>query len=257
MGNQRRSSRRRSGGSPGRRLVTNSHVIRIENLLFRWSGMGFCLQVPRFEISAGERVFVHGPSGSGKSTLLGLLGGVLAPERGILTVLDRDLTRMRPVERDRFRADHIGFLFQQFNLVPYLSVMENVILPCRFSSRRSGRATARGRSLRDEAARLLFHLDLPQESRERNAAELSVGEQQRVAAARALIGGPEIIIADEPTSSLDAERQQAFLDLLCRECAEAGATLIFVSHDRRLAPAFTREVALPSIGRANAEGTVA
>lgn len=228
-------------------------VVRIDDLVFRWPAAGSpCLNIPHFEIEAGERVFLHGPSGSGKSTLLGLLGGVLAAEQGRLRLLGSDLTQLRPTARDRFRADHVGFLFQQFNLIPYLSMLDNVLLPCRFSRRRRERASAAGGSLRGEAIRLLSHLDLDPSLHFRPVTQLSVGQQQRVAAARALIGRPEMVIADEPTSSLDAERQGAFLDLLARECAEAGSTLLFVSHDRRLAAGFDREISLPAITRAGA-----
>ena len=234
--------------------MSGTPVIQIDHLLFRWSAREQpCLDIPRLEVHAGERIFLHGPSGSGKSTLLGLLGGVLVPESGSIRLLDCELSRIGATARDRFRADHVGIIFQQFNLVPYLSVIDNVILPCRFSARRGGLALAEGRSWRDEAARLLAHLDLDAALYRRPATQLSVGQQQRVAAARALIGRPEIVIADEPTSALDAERQTAFLDLLQRECAEAGATLLFVSHDRRLAPSFSREIALPSLNRAGTE----
>ena len=227
-----------------------TQVIRIEDLLFRWKAkLPPCLDIARFEVAAGERIFLYGPSGSGKSTLLGLLGGVLVPERGHLRLLETDLSSLSAAARDRFRADHVGFLFQQFNLIPYLSVIDNVLLPCRFSARRRQRAMSGGNSPGDEAIRLLAHLDLDADLRHRAATQLSVGQQQRVAAARALIGRPEVIIADEPTSALDAERQASFLDLLARECLDAGSTLVFVSHDHRLATGFSREIALPSINR--------
>jgi putative ABC transport system ATP-binding protein len=235
-------------------MNTAAPVIRIHDLLFRWPAASRpCLDIPALEIGGGEHVFLHGPSGSGKSTLLGLLGGVLTPERGTLSLLGHELTRMSPTARDRLRADHIGFLFQQFNLIPYLSVTDNVLLPCRFSSRRHERALASSSTLHAEAERLLDHLDIAPALRNRAVTQLSVGQQQRVAAARALIGRPEIVIADEPTSALDAERQAAFLDLLARECRAASATLLFVSHDRRLAAGFSREIALPSINRALSE----
>jgi len=227
-------------------------VIALADLVFRWAAREQpCIDIARLEIGAGERVFLHGPSGSGKSTLLGLLGGVLAPERGSIRFLDAELTRLGARQRDRFRADHIGFIFQQFNLIPYLSVLENVLLPCRFSARRGELAATRGGTWRDEAARLLQHLDLEPGLQQRPAMHLSVGQQQRVAAARALIGQPEFVIADEPTSALDAERQQGFLALLLRESGDAGAALLYVSHDRRLAGAFDRELAMPALNRAS------
>ena len=229
-------------------------VIQIKDLAFRYpKAGGICIDIQELNADAGDRLFIYGPSGSGKSTLLGLLGGVLTPERGTISLLGHELTKMTPPARDRLRADHIGFVFQQFNLIPYLSVTDNVLLSCRFSSRRRNRAIASGKSLFDEAARLLDHLDIAPELRHRPVTQLSVGQQQRVAAARALIGGPEIVIADEPTSALDAERQTAFLDLLSRECIAANATLLFVSHDRRLASGFNREISLPSLNRVQAE----
>lgn len=229
-------------------------VIKIENLAFRYPNAGsVCLDIQELHADAGDRIFIYGSSGSGKSTLLGLLGGVLSPERGTISLLGHELTKMTPSARDRLRADHIGFVFQQFNLIPYLSVTDNVLLSCRFSSRRRNRAISSGNSLHDEAARLLDKLDIAPELRHRPVTQLSVGQQQRVAVARALIGQPEIIIADEPTSSLDAERQTVFLDLLASVCIAADATLLFVSHDRRLAPGFTREIALPSLNRAQAQ----
>jgi putative ABC transport system ATP-binding protein len=228
-------------------------TIEIGNLLFRWPrAKNDCLNIPDLQVQQGERVFLYGPSGSGKSTLLGLLGGVLIPERGSITVLNQNLTRMAASARDRFRVDHVGFIFQQFNLLPHLSILDNVLLPCRFSAMRRERATQGGFSLQDAALRLFSHLDLDPALHHHPVTALSVGQQQRVAAARALIGQPEIIIADEPTSSLDAERQQDFLNLLLQECEASEATVLFVSHDRQLASHFDRSVALPDINLAGA-----
>jgi len=226
-------------------------MIRISDIVFRWPGQAVpCLDIPRMEIAAGESVFMHGPSGSGKSTLLNLIGGVAIPEQGRIDLLGTNLVAESARARDRFRADHIGFIFQQFNLLPWLSAVDNVLLPCMFSAARGNRV---GKP-RKEAARLLERLDLATHLWEKPAAELSVGQQQRVAAARALIGNPEIIIADEPTSALDAPRQRAFIDLLLTESHGVGATLLFVSHDTRLAARFDRVVALTQINRATPEG---
>ena len=233
-------------------MSESAAVIEIADLEFAWSAQASpCLEIAHLEVAAGERVFLHGPSGSGKSTLLGLLGGVLVPRRGTIKVLGNALESMPASARDRYRADHVGFVFQLFNLVPYLSVIDNVVLPCRFSARRRARAIAAGGAVRAEATRLLAHLDIGEALLERPVTALSVGQQQRVAAARALLGRPEIVVADEPTSALDADRQAAILSLLLQECAEAGATLLFVSHDRRLAGQFTREIALPEINGAH------
>jgi len=227
-------------------------LVSVDELRFRWNrNQPPCVDIEHFEVHAGERIFVHGPSGSGKSTLLGLLGGVLVAEHGQVSIaIDGQATELEALgsaARDRFRVDHIGFVFQQFNLIPYLSVLDNVLLPCRFSARRNQKA---GPTPQAEARRLLRALDLAPELTERPVTQLSVGQQQRVAVARALIGRPEIVIADEPTSALDAQRQDRFLDLLLQECAASNASLLFVSHDRRLASHFTREVALHELNRA-------
>lgn len=226
-------------------------ALRISDLVYRWPRQATnCLDIPRFEVARGERVFLHGPSGSGKSTLLGLLGGVAVPRAGRIELLGQNLAQLGSHGRDQFRADHIGFLFQQFNLLPWLSALDNVLLPCTFSPRRKQRAEPDPRCA---AQALLAQLDLDAGLWSKPAGELSVGQQQRVAAARALVGRPEILIADEPTSALDAERQQIFIDLLLRETAAVGATLIFVSHDQRLAAHFDRGVALDEINRAAQE----
>jgi putative ABC transport system ATP-binding protein len=227
-------------------------AVRLTELRYAWPGQRPCLDIAGFTVAAGESVFVHGESGSGKSTLLALLGGVLLPQAGSVNILGTELTGLSAGSRDRFRVDHTGFIFQQFNLIPYLSMQDNVLLPCRFSARRRSRALARSATLADEVKRLLTELDLDESLWRRPVTQLSVGQQQRVAAARALIGAPELVIADEPTSALDAARQAAFLDLLARECALAGATLIFVSHDARLASHCARSVALADLQRQSA-----
>ncbi len=209
------------------------------------------LDIPVFDVAAGERVFIRGASGSGKTTLLNLLAGVSVAERGTVSVLDTDLAGLSASRRDRFRADHAGFIFQMFNLVPYLSLVENVVLPCHFSARRRARAG----DMEETARRLLERMGLdPAAAAGRPVAELSVGQQQRVAAARALIGAPELLIADEPTSALDADTRGRFLDLLFAEARAAGTTIVFVSHDAVLADMFDRTVEFARINRAAEEG---
>jgi len=240
-------SARRASGS--RELdYPQDNVVELSNIRFGWPhAPAPIIDIEALCIARGERVFLRGPSGSGKSTLLSLIAGVITPDEGALSVLGQDLTTLSGVQRDRFRADHIGFIFQMFNLLPYLSVVENVTLPCGFSERRRARI---GRAAEAEAVRLLEHLDMASAGMlRRPVTELSVGQQQRVAAARALIGAPELIIADEPTSSLDADRRTAFIELLFRECERARSVLIFVSHDAALAPLFDRTLELTDINR--------
>ena len=228
-------------------------VISLTNVKYRWGpNRPLTLDIEAFEVATGERLFLHGPSGSGKSTLLNILAGVLKPEDGSVECMGQELTQLQNHQRDRFRVDHIGMIFQQFNLVPYLSVLENVLLPCRFSAARRARAETAGSTV-DEASRLLEGLELGREICARPVTQLSVGQQQRVAMARALIGRPEIIIADEPTSALDTDRRGQFLHLLLRECEMRGGTLLFVSHDLGLVSDFTRSVSLPDLNRAKFE----
>lgn len=225
-------------------------LVELRDVSFGWRPGQPLLQIPRFDVEAGERVFISGASGSGKSTLLGLIGGVLAPDSGTVRVLGESLGDLSAARRDALRVDRIGFIFQMFNLLPYLSVRDNVALPCRFSARRRERATGGGLELRVEADRLLSRLGLDEAGLlDRRVTELSIGQQQRVAAARALIGKPELLIADEPTSSLDAAARADFLRLLMSECAAAGSAIVFVSHDRSLAPQFDRQVDLLALNQ--------
>lgn len=220
-------------------------AIRASALRYAWPGSEAIIDLPALQLAAGEKLFVAGPSGSGKSTLLGLLGGVLAPSQGKLEVIGHALETLAPSQRDHFRADHVGFIFQMFNLVPYLPVLENVMLPTHFSKRRRERAGSASGRIRDEALRLLDALELTDSAlHARTPGALSIGQQQRVAVARALIGAPELLIADEPTSALDEGTREKFLDLLFQECDRQATTLILVSHDPRLANAFDRQIAL-------------
>ena len=225
-------------------------LVELRDLSFGWRTGQPLLQIAAFDVAAGERVFISGPSGSGKSTLLGLIGGVLTPTSGAVRVLGESLGALSAARRDALRVDRIGFIFQMFNLLPYLSVRDNVALPCRFSARRRERAAAGGLELRDEADRLLGRLGLADAGLlDRRVTELSIGQQQRVAAARALIGKPELLIADEPTSSLDADARASFLELLMTECRTAGSAIVFVSHDRSLAARFDRQVDLLALNQ--------
>ena len=226
-------------------------MIDAADLRYRWPGSREdCLVIDRLQIERGRSVFLHGPSGSGKSTLLGLLAGVLLPRSGQVRLLGTDWAALSGARRDAFRAEHVGYIFQQFNLLPYLSVLDNVLLPCRFSALRRRRADATAASARAGAEALLQRVGLGSALWNRPASRLSVGQQQRVAAARALLGQPELVIADEPTSALDAALRDSFMALLLQQCRDAGSTLVFVSHDERLALHFDTTLALAHINRA-------
>ena len=224
-------------------------IVSLSNLRFAWPGQAPVLDIDSFELQAGERLFLRGPSGSGKSTLLGVIAGVLEAGSGRVEVLGHELTDLSGGQRDQVRADHLGVIFQMFNLVPYLSVVQNVVLPCRFSKRRLNEVKALG-GPDIEARRLLSELGLDDPALlSRKVTELSVGQQQRVAAARALIGNPSLIIADEPTSALDADSRDRFIELLSEEARKTKAALLFVSHDASLAPLFDRAMDLSEINR--------
>ena len=222
-------------------------VVEICDLAFAWPGGDAVLDLPALRIREGERVFIKGPSGCGKSTLLGLLAGIQTANHGTLEVLGQPLARLSGRARDQFRAANLGYIFQQFNLLPFLSVQDNVTAALTFSPAK--RARLKG-SPEQEARRLLAELQLPDEALHRPVHALSIGQQQRVAAARALIGQPELVIADEPTSALDFDAREAFLQLLFAECRAAGASLLFVSHDQSLAPLFDRSLSLGELNRA-------
>ncbi len=224
-----------------------SFAVDVRRLRFRYGGGPWVLDIPELSLERGTRAFLFGPSGSGKTTLLGVLAGVLEATEGEIRVLGEDLASLSGARRDAFRAEHIGYVFQMFNLIPYLSVLDNIALPVRMHAGR--RARLDGKGVKETAALLAEHLQIGN-LLDNQVTELSVGQQQRVAACRALIGAPELIVADEPTSSLDFDRREAFLDLLFQECDRAGATLVFVSHDRTLEGKFSRTISLPDINKA-------
>ena len=223
-------------------------MIRLAELVFRWPGSTFTLALERFELAAGERVLLLGESGSGKSTLLSLICGTLSATEGVVDVNGTDLARLSGAERDRFRAEHIGVVFQQFNLLPFGTVTDNILLPLSFAPERRKRA-GRGRK---EALRLCRALGLPDDVASRRARDLSVGQQQRVAVARALIGAPPLLVADEPTSALDMSTQGAFLDLLFSQADAQKTSVLMVSHDPRLGDRFDRVVEMSEITQAAA-----
>lgn len=240
-------------------------VLECKEVEFTYPKSSTGLSIKDFAIQAGELVFLTGPSGSGKTTFLNLCAGVLLPQKGSIHLMGEPFHSLSESRRDRLRVDHIGFVFQQFNLLPYLSVLDNVMLPVHCSARRRSRAasqtpyqatvqamrhavnrTSNGssnstvdRSLNDSALECLAALSIDNLA-DRKAAHLSVGQQQRVAVARALLGHPELIIADEPSSALDDDNQKQFMRLLLEQCQKTGAALMMVSHDMRLGEYFQR-----------------
>lgn len=240
-------------------MPNSDALLEIEGLRFRWpSTRQDVLDIPALSIDRGERVFIKGQSGSGKTSLLGLIGGINQPQSGRISILGNTITQFSQSQKDQFRADHIGFIFQLFNLIPYLSVIENITLACRFSRLRAERALQKSDSLEQEALRLLQHLQMDDpDLLAKPVRELSVGQQQRVATARALMGAPELIIADEPTSALDTDTREHFLQLLLRECRNSNSGVLFVSHDSGLENAFDRSIHLNALNHAASSNALA
>ncbi|GAA0853110.1 ABC transporter ATP-binding protein [Aliiglaciecola litoralis] len=216
-------------------------ALNIEQLTFRYQkDTPTIIDIPKWQVDAGDKIFVSGQSGSGKSTLLNLICGTLTPTSGTITLLEKPFSSLSSAKRDEFRAQHIGVVFQQFNLIPYLSVRQNVELAAYF-----------GKGVSKESRELLRNnmsmLQLSEQLLEQRADQLSVGQQQRVAILRALINQPEIIIADEPTSALDSQAQAGFIQLLLDSVRQTQCTLVFVSHDIGLAQHFEKHIRLDQI----------
>jgi putative ABC transport system ATP-binding protein len=199
------------------------------------------LNIKSWSVSAQDKVFVHGPSGGGKSTLLNLLSGMLTATTGEVNVLGERLNTMNARQRDRFRANHIGYIFQQFNLIPYIDAIDNIQLAHQFANNNSQSM------LSDEIKSLLSTFGIPQTDWHKPVGKLSIGQQQRIAIARAIINKPQVLIADEPTSSLDQKNRDNFMSALLSLVSEYGITLLFVSHDMSLANYFDRIDALSEI----------
>jgi putative ABC transport system ATP-binding protein len=222
-------------------------AVRINNLRFSYPTGQEVLAIDSLCVSNGKNVFLHGPSGSGKTTLLGLVGGILAATSGEVLVLGANLKIMSPTQRDAFRGKNIGYIFQMFNLIPYLTVEENILLPLRMGVLPHDDMPSHS----DIASRLntlVNSLGLSEKLKS-TPTTLSVGQQQRVAAARALLLKPRLLIADEPTSSLDAHRRTDFIKLLFEQCHLNQTTLIFVSHDKSLQSLFDESISLPDLNK--------
>lgn len=218
-------------------------MIQIKNLQFGYRPEHLVLDIPELSIETSEKIFLFGPSGSGKSTLLEILAGVQVPQRGELLIHGTNVTVLSSVQKDQFRAQNIGYIFQSFNLIPYLSVVENILLPVVFSGQS---VDSQLHSRCEELCEKLGITGL----QNRKATDLSVGQQQRVAAARAVLLKPKLILADEPTSALDFDHREKFLQVIFQLCKESNSTLVFVSHDRSIANLFDRQLSLVEINRA-------
>jgi len=199
------------------------------------------LKIKYWQVKQGQQIFLHGPSGSGKSTLLNLICGLITADTGSINILGESFDGMSSHQRDKYRAKHIGYIFQQFNLIDYLSAIDNIKLAQYFSSQ------ALSANFLEEIEQLLSNLHLSEHEFHRPVKQLSVGQQQRVGIARALINKPKLIIADEPTSSLDHSSRDSFIEILSSLCLQQNASLVFVSHDMSLRDNFDSSIALDEI----------
>lgn len=218
-------------------------IVRIRDLAVEYHHGGESLRVadiPAWDVAEGEQVAVSGPSGSGKSTLLNVVAGLLVPTSGTVTVCGVELTALGEAGRDRFRAAHVAYIFQTFNLLQGYTATENVLLGATFSPTRPDRAVATALL---ERVGLAARLDY-------RPSEMSIGEQQRVAVARALIKRPKLILADEPTGSLDPRHAAEVVTLLRDACREHGCALIVVTHEAGIAAAFDQQVNFLELNRA-------
>tara|TARA_B100001093_G_scaffold359387_1_gene344043 strand:- start:732 stop:1439 length:708 start_codon:yes stop_codon:yes gene_type:complete len=226
------------------RFNLNENAIYLDSVRFYWSkNADFKIYLPKLNITKGERVLLLGESGSGKTTLLSLICGFLSPLSGDINLNEQKLNDLNANKRDQYRSDNIGIIFQQFNLLPYANVIDNIVLPLYFSKIRASRVL----NQKEVASNMCKALGLPTSVNNIQASKLSTGQQQRVAVARALIGNPSLIIADEPTSSLDINTQKNFLDLMFAQIQKYKSTLLMVSHDKSLSNYFDRVIDINDI----------
>lgn len=211
-------------------------MVEIEELDFAYRAGGFRLRVPHLALAPRERLAIVGPSGSGKTTLLNLVAGILSPAAGRITVGETEVTTLGDRDRRTFRASHIGFVFQDFALLDYLSARQNILYPYRITSALKLDAEVR------ERAQALATAGGIGDKLDRHPSALSQGEQQRVAICRALITQPRLILSDEATGNLDPDSKARIIDLLFEQAAKAGAAVLAVTHDHELLPRFERVV---------------
>lgn len=214
--------------SSSERVGRESAAVRLSGVTFAYPGSEFRLRISGWQLPCGAHAAVIGPSGSGKTTLLQLIAGILVPQAGSIQVGDFRVEQMADAARRRFRLMTIGFVFQDFQLLDYLSVLENIVLPYRL-----GHPALTLPEARDRGAELATAVGLA-DKLQRNVTRLSHGERQRVALCRALVGSPQLVLADEPTGNLDPRTKQQIMALLHEQVRLSGATLIMVTHDRQL-----------------------
>ena len=228
--------------------ISGAPLINLNQVKFRYPGESnsSVLNLPSWQVQSGESVLLIGSSGSGKSTLLNLLSGILVPNSGEISVADHQLESLTDRQRDRFRATEIGYVAQSFNLIPYLSAIDNIKLMHYF-------AQSSGKQNNDLGIEpLLLELNIPETQWQKPINQLSVGQQQRVAIARAIVNKPKLLIADEPTSSLDQHNRDNFMSIMMKAADDHQMTIVFVSHDLSLSDYFKRVDSMSDINQLEA-----
>ena len=228
--------------------MTRAPDIELRGVEFRYAD-GFRLSVDGLSVAAGEALAIVGPSGSGKSTLLNLIAGVTLPGQGSITTCGHEMTALDEGARRQFRISRIGLVFQEFELLDYLSVLDNILLPYRIHP-----AMRLDASVRERAAALAENVGIA-DKLGRHPDRLSQGERQRAAVCRALLTQPRLLLADEPTGNLDPDNKRRVLDLLVERTSAAGATFVTVTHDHALLDRFERTLDIDAINRASSPVT--
>ena len=222
-----------------------SNALEINDLLFEWKNKkDFSLKIKKLNIQTKKKIIIFGKSGSGKSTLLNLISGILSPIKGKLTVNNVQINKLPQKKKDEFRANNIGVIFQQFNIIDYISPIQNILLPCYFTRFKKESKSYFYKRTFDLAQKLDINESILLQN---NSKELSVGQKQRIAILRAIVNKPFLILADEATSALDEKNKKDFLELLFSICNEEKITLLMASHDTTLKKKFDTFINLETI----------
>lgn len=217
-------------------------MISVNNMIYQWKGTGRPdIDIERWDMSRNS-CFVYGASGCGKSTFLNILSGILVAQKGEVVVLGEDIAKKTIRERDSFRAKNIGVIYQQFNLLPFLTGLDNILLSLSLSGSKNEGGVER-------IYRLMSDLKLPERILSEKPGELSVGQQQRLAIVRALVNNPKLILADEPTSALDSSSRDKFIEILLQQCSDNDCQVVFFSHDMSIRDRFCYSEKFEDINR--------